>query len=175
MLAAAGIRLRPGEFGVIVVLAGVGAGGIATILSGWPILGMTALVTIPVGAYAWMRRRATKRRRALETQLPTVLQLLAGSLDSGASMLHAMEIVASEGDAPLATEFARVVAESQVGRPLIDSLQAMTERCASQDLDWTVEGIRIQSEVGGRLSEMLRTLATFMRAREEVRRELRAV
>jgi tight adherence protein B len=38
-----------------------------------------------------------------------------------------------------------------------------------------VEGIRIQSEVGGRLSEMLRTLATFMRAREEVRRELRAL
>ena len=175
VLAAAGIRLRPGEFGVIVVLAGVGAGGIATILSGWPILGMTALVTIPVGAYAWMRRRATKRRRALETQLPTVLQLLAGSLDSGASMLHAMEIVASEGDAPLATEFARVVAESQVGRPLIDSLQAMADRCGTQDIDWTVEAIRIQYATGGSLSDTLRVLADFMRARVEVRAEVRAL
>jgi tight adherence protein B len=51
----------------------------------------------------------------------------------------------------------------------------MARRIDLQVLDWTVEGIRIQSEVGGRLSEMLRTLASFMRAREEVRRELRAL
>ena len=174
-LAAAGIRLRPGEFGVILALAGVAGGGIATALSGWPMLGVTALGIIPVAGYAWMRRRGTKRRRALETQLPTVLQLLAGSLDSGASMLHAMEIVANEGDAPLAAEFARVVAESQVGRPLIDSLQAMAERCASQDLDWTVEAIRIQYTTGGSLSDTLRVLADFMRARVEVRAEVRAL
>jgi tight adherence protein B len=58
---------------------------------------------------------------------------------------------------------------------LLEALDAMARRIDIQDLDWTVEGIRIQSEVGGRLSEMLRTLATFMRAREEVRRELRAL
>ena len=95
-----------------------------------------------------------------------MLQLLAGSLDSGASMLHAMEIVAQEGNPPLADEFARVVVETQVGRPMLDSLQAMADRCASQDLDWTVEAIRIQYTSGGSLSETLRTLAEFMRAYE---------
>jgi tight adherence protein B len=90
-------------------------------------------------------------------------------------MLHAMEIVSEDGDPPLASEFARVVAESRVGRPTIDSLQAMTERCGSQDLDWTVEAIRIQYTTGGTLSETLRVLADFMRARVEVRAEVRAL
>jgi tight adherence protein B len=174
-LAAAGIRLRPGEFGVIVALAGLAGGGITTILSGSPILGAVVFVIIPVAGSVWMRRRAAKRRQDLEAQLPTVLQLLAGSLDSGASMMHAMEIVANEGDEPLAAEFARVVAESQVGRPLLDSLQAMADRCGSQDLDWTVEAIRIQYTTGGSLSDTLRVLGDFMRARVEVRAEVRAL
>jgi tight adherence protein B len=62
-----------------------------------------------------------------------------------------------------------------MGRPLLDALDAMALRLDVRDLDWTVEGIRIQEQVGGRLAEMLRTLAGFMRAREEVRRELRAL
>jgi len=86
-----------------------------------------------------------------------------------------MEIIAMEGDPPLAEEFARVVAETQVGRPILDSLQAMSDRCGSQDLDWTVEAIRIQYTIGGSLSETLRVLADFMRARVEVRAEVRAL
>jgi tight adherence protein B len=75
----------------------------------------------------------------------------------------------------MGSEINRVLSETEVGRPLLEALDAMARRIDIQDLDWTVEGIRIQSEVGGRLSEMLRTLATFMRAREEVRRELAAL
>lgn len=174
-LAYAGVRLRPGEFGVVAIGAGVVGSIVAFVASrSLPIAGV-ALVVIPLVAYWWMLRKGKKRRIALENQLPTVLQILAGSLDSGASMLHAMEIIAMEGDPPLAEEFARVVAETQVGRPILDSLQAMSDRCGSQDLDWTVEAIRIQYTSGGSLSETLRVLADFMRARVEVRAEVRAL
>lgn len=171
----AGIKLRPGEFGVLIAGMGVVAGVLAGVLVHSAMLGFVVLVAVPLLAYWWTMRKGRKRRIALENQLPTVLQILAGSLDSGASLLHAMEIVASEGDAPLAPEFARVVAETQVGRPILDSLQAMAERCGSQDLDWTVEAIRIQYTSGGSLSETFRTLAEFMRARVEVRAEVRAL
>ncbi|HWD10045.1 MAG TPA: type II secretion system F family protein [Actinomycetota bacterium] len=171
----AGIKLRPGEFGVLIAGIGVVAGVLVGVLVHSAMLGFVVLVAVPLLAYWWTMRKGRKRRIALENQLPTVLQILAGSLDSGASLLHAMEIVASEGDAPLAPEFARVVAETQVGRPILDSLQAMAERCGSQDLDWTVEAIRIQYTSGGSLSETFRTLAEFMRARVEVRAEVRAL
>jgi len=173
-LASAGVKLRPGEFGV--VSAGVRVlGALVSLLFVPLVISVAILVGLPLAIYFWMIRKGKKRRIALENQLPTVLQLLAGSLDSGASMLHAMEIVAQEGNAPLADEFARVVVETQVGRPMLDSLQAMADRCASQDLDWTVEAIRIQYTSGGSLSETLRTLAEFMRARVEIRAEVRAL
>lgn len=174
-LAAAGVKLRPGEFGVVALGIGMLGGLVSFWASGMLLVGVASLAGLPFLAYYWMMRKGKKRRVALETQLPTVLQLLAGSLDSGASMLHAMEIVAQEGNAPLADEFARVVIETQVGRPILDSLQAMADRCGTQDLDWTVEAIRIQYTSGGSLSETLRTLAEFMRARVEIRAEIRAL
>jgi tight adherence protein B len=174
-LSTAGIRLRPGEFGVIAAGAGLAGAVITLVLSHSPLIALAAFVAVPLLVYYWAIRKGRKRRRALEMQLPTILQVLAGSLDSGASMLHAMEIVAQEGDAPLAPEFARVVAETQVGRPILDALQAMAERCGSQDVDWTVEAIRIQYTSGGSLSETLRVLADFMRARVEVRAEVQAL
>lgn len=174
-LTSAGVRLRPGEFGVVDAGVGVVCAIVAFLILHSLLLSVVVLVVIPLIGYFGMIRKGKKRRIELENQLPTVLQLLAGSLDSGASMLHAMEIVAQEGNPPLADEFARVVAETQVGRPILDSLQSMSDRCGSQDLDWTVEAIRIQYTSGGSLSETLRTLADFMRARVEVRAEVRAL
>lgn len=39
-------------------------------------------------------------------------------------------------------------------------------------MDWVVQAIRIQQTVGGRLADLLHTLADFIRAREEVRRDV---
>jgi tight adherence protein B len=89
--------------------------------------------------------------------------------------MHAFEIVVEEGDAPLADELARVVAETKVGRPLIESLESMAQRIGSRDVDWTVEAISIQQRTGGKLADTLRVLADFMRARIEVRAEVRAL
>jgi len=108
----------------VVAVLGV-AGALVSFLFFPLLVSLIVLVGLPFASYYWMIRKGRKRRIALENQLPTVLQLLAGSLDSGASMLHAMEIVAQEGNPPLADEFARVVVETQVGRPMLDSLQVM--------------------------------------------------
>jgi tight adherence protein B len=120
-------------------------------------------------------RRTASWRRRFEAQLPDVLDLAASSMEAGHSLLTALQLVAEDADEPIATELQRVLAETQVGRPLLDALDAMATRLDCPDFTWTVEGVRIQLEVGGRLAEMLRTLSGFMRAREEVRRELRAL
>jgi tight adherence protein B len=122
-----------------------------------------------------LSRRTTTWRRDFEGQLPDVLDLVASSMEAGHSLLTALQLVGEDASEPMGSEISRVLSETEVGRPLLDALDAMARRIDIQDLDWTVEGIRIQSEVGGKLSEMLRTLGSFMRAREEVRRELRAL
>ena len=168
------VHLRPEEFfliwaGAIVLPALLGAlvGGLVWGLA----LGIVGALTPP----AVLSRRTTTWRRAFEAQLPDVLDLAASSMEAGHSLLTALQLVGEDAAEPMGSEINRVLSETEVGRPLLEALDAMARRIDLQDLDWTVEGIRIQSEVGGRLSEMLRTLASFMRAREEVRRELRAL
>ena len=48
----------------------------------------------------------------------------------------------------------------------------MADRLKIRDLDWVVQAIRIQQTVGGRLADLLNTLSDFIRARDEVRREV---
>jgi tight adherence protein B len=168
------ITLRPAEFLLLWVgvsfaaaLLGALAGGVA----GFVVLGVVGGAVPP----AVVSRRTRSWRRRFEAQLPDVLDLAASSMEAGHSLLTALQLVAEDADEPVGTELQRVLAETQVGRPLLDALDAMATRLDCPDFTWTVEGVRIQLEVGGRLAEMLRTLASFMRAREEVRRELRAL
>ncbi|HEX8002628.1 MAG TPA: type II secretion system F family protein [Mycobacteriales bacterium] len=168
------IALRPAEFLMMWVGAALVGAALGVVLMGLP--GLLALgvvgALVPPGVVS-VRTRSWRRR--FEAQLPDVLDLAASSMEAGHSLLTALQLVAEDADEPIATELGRVLAETQVGRPLLDALDAMAQRLDCPDFTWTVEGVRIQLEVGGRLSEMLRTLAGFMRAREEVRRELRAL
>lgn len=168
------IALRPAEF----LLLWVGVGAVSALL-GFVLLGPLGLVTFAVvGSMVppvFVARRTASWRRRFEAQLPDVLDLAASSMEAGHSLLTALQLVAEDADEPIGTELGRVLAETQVGRPLLDALDAMAVRLDCPDFTWTVEGVRIQLEVGGRLAEMLRTLSGFMRAREEVRRELRAL
>jgi tight adherence protein B len=168
------ISLRPTEYVALWVGSTAGGALVGAVLGGLPAAVVLALLGAAVPPLV-VSRRITTRRRAFEAQLPDVLDLAASSMEAGHSLLTALQLVAEDAADPLGSEIERVLAETEVGRPLLEALDAMARRLDLRDLDWTVEGIRIQAEVGGRLSEMLRTLAGFMRAREEVRRELRAL
>ncbi|HVF06339.1 MAG TPA: type II secretion system F family protein [Frankiaceae bacterium] len=168
------VALRPAEF--LLLWAGAGVlGAAAGLLVGGP-LGLVAFGVVGAAVPPLVvARRSVSWRRRFEAQLPDVLDLAASSMEAGHSLLTALQLVAEDSAEPMGTELRRVLAETQVGRPLLDALDAMALRLDCPDFTWTVEGVRIQLEVGGRLAEMLRTLSSFMRAREEVRRELRAL
>lgn len=174
-LTQAGSNLKAGEFMAIVAVAAAIVALLVGSLSNSVLVGVIFAAITPVAGMMYLKNKARKRLIELEGQLPAVLQLLAGSLDSGSSLLLALELAAEEGDAPLATELSRVIVETRVGRPLLESLEAMADRIGSKDISWTVEAIRIQHQTGGKLADTLRVLAEFMRARLEVRGEVRAL
>lgn len=167
-------EVTPGEFIAASVVAGMlGAGvGVVGSSTGLAVLLAAAGLTIP---YLIMSRSVERRRAAFEDQFPDVLDLLAAALESGSSIQQSLEVVVSEASEPAASEFGRVLSAARLGAPLVDALKAMSERLGSRDLTWTVQAIVVQQRTGGRLADILRTVGEFMRAREEVRRELRAL
>jgi tight adherence protein B len=116
-----------------------------------------------------------QRKRKFMSQLPDTLQLLAGSMRAGYSLMQGVDTVAQEVDDPMGRELRRVLAEARLGRVLEDSLEDMANRLGSADFEWAVMAIRIQREVGGNLAELLSTVAETMIARERLRREVRAL
>lgn len=170
----AGVPLRPAEAAVGVAGCTV-AGALAGVLAGGLVAGLAGAVVGGVAPLGWLVRRAGRVTAKVDQQLPDVLAALASSLRSGHSLLQAVEAASERTPHPLGPQLARVVREMTLGRSLEDALEAMADRLGSTDLRWSVRAMIIQSRTGGRLADILETLAEFMREREEVRREVNAL
>ena len=140
-----------------------GAGAIAVsilslVLTRSPLIFVVVLAIAVLLPPAALNYLASKRQRQFEARLPDMLQLLAGTLRAGYSLMQGVEAVSQEVDEPMGRELRRVVTEARLGRPLEESLEAVAERMDSKDFAWAVMAIRIQREVGGNLSELLMTV-----------------
>lgn len=172
----AGIERKPAEWVVLGCSSGAVLVVLLTLLTGSPLLG------VPAGALAsWLGMRLIvsvrigRRRAAFAEQLPDMLQILAGSLQSGFSLPQALDAVVREDTQPAAGEFSRALAETRLGGELEAALERVADRMDSTDLRWSVMAIRIQRAVGGNLVEVLRNTVGLMRERSALRRHVRAL
>lgn len=173
-LEAAGSQMRPGEW-LVMTLAGItGALFIGTFLLGW-LIGVIAAVLVALGFWMFLTVQETKRRRDFAEALPETLQLIAGSLRGGLSMMQAIQTVADEADEPTAGEFQRVVTETRLGRDLAVSFRDMARRMDSKDFEWVVTAIEIHRDVGGDLANILDRVGDTIRARNRVRGQVKAL
>jgi tight adherence protein B len=166
------LPVRPGEFALLVMAFAVIIGCVVTAVTTSVWFGVGAAVATPFLAIAYLRRRISSRKRKFEEEFPDALTLIASSLSAGHTFLRSIQMMCEEAEGPIAEEFGRVVQETRLGDPLVDSLERMAKRVDVRDVDWVVQAIRIQQTVGGKLAELLHTLADFIRAREEIRREV---
>jgi len=134
--------------------------------------GVGGLVAAPVIAKTVLDTLISRRRKKFEAQFPDALSLIASSMTSGHTFLRSIQMMTDEAPAPISEEFARVVSETQLGDPMVDAMERMALRLEVRDVDWVVQAIRIQQQVGGKMADLLHTLADFIRQREELRREV---
>lgn len=166
------VPLRPGEVVLGTVAGAVALGVWTAALTGQLVLGLVLAPFVPLAVRTALRHRVRSRRRHVEQDLPNALSLIASSLEAGHTLARAIDLMAEETSGALADELRAVIAETRLGAPLTDAMDRMATRVGLEDLEWVVQAVRIQQEVGGRLSELLHTLAEYLLAREEVRREV---
>ena len=169
------LPLRPGEFVLAAGGGGLGLGLAMFFVTGQWLLGALSALAGPFLAWNFVKYKVAKRKKAFEAQLPEALSLIASSLQAGHTALRSVQSMVEESEPPLSEEFERVVAETALGDPLVDALERMAQRLDVEDLAWVVQAIRIQQTVGGKLADLLYTLAEFMRGREEIRREVKVL
>jgi tight adherence protein B len=173
-LDAADINLRPGEFVLVWLLVTSLAGLSASALAGL-VFGALVIPTSAVAAFLVLNVRASRRRSRFAGQLIETLGIMANSLRAGQSLPQAIELVATETPSPTAEQFHRIHFEIRVGRDLTESVREAARRMDSRDLEWLAQAVDIHRELGGDLTEILQNVATTIRERRTVARQIDAL
>ena len=171
----AGMYMRVGDILLIIVLMfGAGLfGGNLFFHDMW-----FALVTgVVVGALPllYIQLRKKQRMKAFANQLPFALDLIKSSLEAGHSLQRAMQVLVAEFADPLGSEFRTVLEQNRIGLPLPRALEDMLKRIPEDDLRLLVIAVRVQTEVGSSLAQIVGRLSEIVRIRQRLRLQIKAL
>jgi tight adherence protein B len=170
----AGLQLTTARLVGYSVGLGLAAFAVTGLVSGRAfalIAGVVGLLAPPLV----VSRRGRKRMAVLESQLPDVLMTMAGSLRVGMTFDQSMQAIVEQGQAPASEEFAKVLRETRLGRPVEESLEALAIRSGSQDLTYVLAAVAIQRQLGGSLADLFQTVSDTVRHRQQFRRRVHAL
>jgi tight adherence protein B len=130
----------------------------------------TAIASLPT-VYLFVLR--SRRLMKFEGLLPDTIDLMARALRAGHTISSSIEMVASEGSEPVASEFRRVFEQQNFGLPLREAMLGLADRVPLPDVSFLVTAILVQKETGGNLAEVLDKTAVVIRERFRLRGQLR--
>jgi len=141
--------------------------GMWTMGVGWvPAIGCAgAIFVLPL---LWINFRRKRRMTKLTTQLPDVFEMMSQALRAGHSLAGAIQLVYEQMPAPIATEFAQVYHEQNLGVKVEEALRSMADRVDSLDVRFFVTAVMIQRQTGGDLAEVLENISGVIRERIEL-------
>lgn len=125
--------------------------------------------------YLYLRRRRAKRLRKFEEAFPDALDSLARALRAGHPFAAGMEILAGESLPPISTEMRKAAIEGNLGTSWEVALQNLAERIPLLEVNMFVSTVQLQSRTGGKLNEVLSTVAETMREATALKGEVRAL
>lgn len=173
-LDSAGLRKQPGDYLLFAGAATFVAAVIGFLLGGL-VPAFLMLVMTPAGLVLLLHVLVSRRRRKFDEQVPDALQMLAGGLRAGHSLLRAVDAAAEENESPMKDELSRVVTETRIGRDLGESLADVARRTANEDFGSITRAIEIHREVGGDLAQVLDNVGGTIRDRTQLRGQVRAL
>jgi tight adherence protein B len=130
------------------------------------------LATLPV---LYIKIKRGRRIKRFITQLPFALDLIKSSLEAGHSLLRGLQVVVSEFEDPIATEFRSVIEQTRLGLPLPRAMEEMLKRVPNDDLRLLIVAVRVQSEVGSSLAVIIERLAEIVRIRQRLGAQVKAL
>jgi tight adherence protein B len=135
------------------------------------------LICLAMGAlpYIYILRCRAKRFREFEEQFPDALDSLARSLRAGHPFGAAMDILAGETEQPVGGELRQTALEGNLGTSWEQALNNFTERVPLLEVSMFASAVQLQNRTGGKLNEVLGTLAENMRESVALKGEVRAL
>ncbi|HZO82648.1 MAG TPA: type II secretion system F family protein [Candidatus Binataceae bacterium] len=123
----------------------------------------------------YIRIRRKRRLNAFLGQYPYALDLIKSSLEAGHTLQRGLQVVGEEFTDPLGGEFRTVVEQTRLGLALNQALADMLQRVPLDDLRLFVVAVKVQSEVGSSLAQIVARLAEIVRTRQHLHSQIEAL
>ena len=123
-------------------------------------------------SFAWRERSGCGK---FEEQFPEAIDLLARALRAGHAFTTGLPMVADEMPDAGRQEFKLLYDQQNFGMPLRDAMKGFAERIPLLDARFFVTAVLTQRETGGNLVEVLDNLASVIRDRFKVKRQVRVL
>jgi tight adherence protein B len=154
---------------LVLISVALSAGGVIL-----PAMCRVPLMFAPLGVilgvfpfiYFYMRR--ARRLAKFAKQLPEALELISRALRAGHSLAAGFKLCADEMGPPIGTEFERCYEAQNLGQPLEDAIEEMTDRVPNLDLRFFATAVILQRQTGGDLAEILDKIGHLVRERYKI-------
>lgn len=144
-------------------------------------LARVPMVLAPVGLlmgtlpFLFLFFKRKRRMAQFAKQLPEALELISRALRAGHSLASGFKLVADEMGAPISTEFERCYESQNLGVPLEEAIEQMTERVPNLDLRFFATAVILQRQTGGDLAEILDKIGYLVRERFKIWGQIQAL
>jgi tight adherence protein C len=116
-----------------------------------------------VGRDWWLTQQVARREATMLAEFPVVAELLALAVTAGEGPVGAIDRVCRLTGGELGRELSATLASARSGVPLVDALQALSDRTSLEVLARFVDGIVVATERGTPLADVLRAQAADVR------------
>jgi len=170
-----GLKITVGVLVLATVFAAVGGYALVVLTTRMSSVGILVGLLLSAAPILYVKRTATKRVGLFEEQFPEAVDLMARSLRAGHALTSALQMVGEEMQEPVGTEFRLLFDRQNFGMSLPDALKEFGNRIPLVDARFFVTAVLIQRESGGNLSQVLDNLASVIRERFKVKRQVRVM
>lgn len=126
------------------------------------LVGMVVGVMAIRTAFAWQHARYVDR---IFRQVPDAIGLMVRAVRAGLPVAEAFRSVATELSSPLRDEFARLLGDVAIGRPIDQAMLRLYSRTGLTEFSFLAVTLGMQAQTGGNLAETLENLADIVRKR----------
>lgn len=166
-----GLKIKVSEFLLFVAIVALIGELLLDLFFHIPIVGIGA-GAVPFFMLNMLRQKRIDRFVA---QMPQGLDLLSSDLRAGLDVQAGLKHLSEEFPAPVGEEFAKVVAEINLGLTLSQALNNLSARMNTMDVQILCTGIIINKELGGNLSELIGSISETVRERFRLKGMVKAL
>ena len=137
---------------------------------------LTAIFTAIFLTYLYffvVKMLASRNYKRISNQLPFTLETLASSMQSGHSLVQALKFTAKEVDIPLKLIFDDILTQINYNIPLAKVFTNTQKTIANQEFKMLLDGLIMQNKMGGDIIKMLKQMATWIRQKNKLQRDIK--